>query len=116
MALVTFVPGVKPSPGGSVAPKVNLYKAEFGDGYTMSGPRGLNHIAQQVNLRWDGLTLSETQALNTFFTTQAGYIAFIYQVWGTAAALKWTCSDWSWSNAAPFTFQAKLVQSFTLEV
>lgn len=42
MVLPTFIPPVGPSPGTSHKPTVNLWEAEFGDGYSQPTPKGIN--------------------------------------------------------------------------
>lgn len=116
MALTTFTPPVGPSPGTSFAPQVNLWSADFGDGYTLSAPKGMNHIRQVVSLKWGGLVDADAQAIIAFFTARGGHEPFYYQPFGLAAPLKWTCKEWSMSASAPFTVTAKLEQSFTNEV
>jgi phage-related protein len=115
MALATFAPSIAPSPGTAHKPRVSLNKAEFGDGYTVASPRGLNHIKHTVALRWEGLTENQALELRTFFEGQGGYRPFYFQPRGFATPTKWTCSDWSFSDAAPWRFEAQLEESFTTE-
>lgn len=115
MPLVTFTPSIAPSPGTSHKPKITLNEAEFGDGYTQSSPKGLNHIRQIVSLRWDGLTETQIAELKSFFESRGGYRPFYFQPRGYATRLKWTCSDWSFSDSSPWTFSAELKQSFVTE-
>ena len=115
MALPTFNPPIAPSPGQAQEPRIQLRKAEFGDGYTQASPRGLNHIRQVVTLRWDGLTSDQMQELRTFFEGRAGYRVFLYQPHGFTEPLKWTCEEWNVQDGPPWRFTAQLVQTFTLE-
>lgn len=112
MALLTFAPPIAPSPGTNFNPKVSLNQADFGDGYTQASPRGINHIKETVDLRWNGLTEMEYVTIRSFFEDHGGYLPFWYQVRGRAAPMKWTCAEWSGSDSSPWTFQAKLVQNF----
>lgn len=116
MTLPTFSPIVAPSPGTRVAPKLSLLEAEFGDGYTQSAPNGLNHRKETMTLRWDGLTEAQFIALRDFFRERGGYKSFYYQPRGEAQPMKWRCKDWSGADRSPWSFEAKLEQSFTLEV
>lgn len=115
MTLEVFNPPVRPMPGIETKPKVNLFEISFGDGYTQEMPNGLNHIQHVAKLRWDGLTMAQKQALDTFFESKGGYIAFGYQPYGFPAQLKWLCKDWGGSNGAPFTYEATLTEFFTFE-
>jgi phage-related protein len=114
MPLPTFTPSIAPSPGAKSTPVVSLFTAEFGDGYTQAGPRGLNHIRENLDLRWDGIMLDQKQELDAFFRGLGGYKPFLYQPYGFTQPVQWTCSDWNWSSAAPISFTAKLVQDFSL--
>ncbi len=115
MALSTFNPVVKPSPGTSHTPQVNLWEAEFGDGYSQPTPKGLNHVRQQVALQWTALTYEDMRSIISFFESKAGYIPFKFQPYGSPTMLKWTCKEWSCSADAPWSAKATLLQSFTLE-
>lgn len=115
MPLETFSPSIAPSPGTSHKPRVDVLAAEFGDGYSQAAPRGLNHIKQSISLRWDGLTDTQMVELRTFFEGRGGYRPFYYQPRGFATQLKWTCREWSISDAAPWRLEAKFEQSFTNE-
>lgn len=115
MALPTFAPPVAPSPGTKSTPRISLYEAEFGDGYSQSSPKGLNHIRSTVELNWEGLVYNEMHLIRTFFEDRAGYKSFYFQPAGYAAAVKWLCKEWNFGSGAPYTFTAKLEQSFTNE-
>ncbi len=115
MPLLTFNPNPRPSPGSQVTRTLALNEAEFGDGYTQASPRGLNHQRLTITLKWEGLTPSQKDALEAFFVQHGGYRAFAYTPLGFSGALKWTCKEWGYTNSAPYAFNAKLVQNFTLE-
>lgn len=116
MPLQTFAPSIAPSPGTAHKPTIGLNRAEFGDGYTAASPRGLNHIRRNVSLKWEGLTETQMMELETFFNSHGGYRPFYFQPRGYSTRLKWTCRDWSFSDATPWTFNAELEQSFTTEI
>lgn len=116
MALPTFNPSIRPSPGASHQRQVNILEAEFGDGYSQPTPNGLNHIRKGVTLRWKGLTLAQMQELDNFFTERGGTKAFHYKPHGMAVSSKWTCKEWAPSDrGGVFEFTATLKQSFTAE-
>jgi phage-related protein len=116
MPLPTFNPLVKPSPGTGHTPEISLRKAAFGDGYTQASPSGINHIRQVIQLKWDGIDTTTMQSLRSFFEERGGYKAFYYTPYGFSTALKWTCEEWSGQADTPWSFTAKLKQSFTAEV
>jgi phage-related protein len=115
MPLPTFTPPIGPTPGTAHKPKVNLLKAEFGDGYSQSTPKGINHIRRTCSLKWDALTLDQMHELAEFFERMGGSQPFYYQPHGARSPVKWTCEDWSHPQAQDgvWTFTAELVQSFS---
>lgn len=113
MPLNTFNPPVRPSPGTSFSNKIKLREVEFGDGYTMAAPWGLNHIRRNVSLKWDALSLEQVWALDAFFAERGGNVPFYYTLHGESEPRKWTCREWSFSDAAPCTFSATLEENFS---
>ena len=114
MTLLTFQPSIKPSPGGVESREVGLNEAEFGDGYTLAAPVGLNHIRNVIALRWDGITLAQKTELDAFFVAHGGYLPFLYRPYGFISGLKWTCAEWGSTTSAPISYSATLRQSFNL--
>lgn len=112
MPIETFAPEVAPSPGTTTRTKANVYEAEFGDGYTQAIPVGLNHLRREINLKWDGLTEAQKTYIDDFFRARGGYQTFYYQPTGYTAPVKWTCKEWSTAAGAPWTANAKLIESF----
>lgn len=112
MPLLTFTPEVQPSPGTGFRPKIKLFKAEFGDGYSQAVPVGLNHIRRELSLKWEGLTQAQAAYINDFFTDHGGYLTFLYQPVGESAPIKWTCGEWNMTAGSPWTMTAKLEESF----
>ncbi|WP_036264416.1 phage tail protein [Methylocapsa aurea] len=95
MPIQTFNPPVKPSAGLRSKPEIKIAKASFGDGYTQSSPDGINYVRQVVELTWDVLTASQASSITTFFSSQGGYLSFLYQIPGDSMQIKYTCDDWS---------------------
>lgn len=114
--LPSFKPPIGPSPGTTFERKVNLLKAEFGDGYSQPTPKGLNHIRKILKLKWGALTLEQRDEIEVFFSDREGYKPFYYKPYGENNAMKWTCEEWtSVRDGGVWTFSAQLTQSFTLE-
>lgn len=114
MALPVFNPPIRPSPGTGFKPTINLLAAEFGDGYSQSSPKGLNHIRQTITLKWDGLLLEQFRAIDDFFLERGGYKPFLYQVHGDAKLRRWTCKEFSGQNPPGiFEYTATLVEDFS---
>ena len=113
MALPTFAPDPRPSPGGVQRPQIALLKPEFGDGYTQRRPKGLNHVRRVVTLRWDALTLGQMEAIRDFLEERGGFKPFLYQPHGEAPG-RWTCEEWEAENGPPWTLRAMLLEDFGL--
>lgn len=113
MAIATFNPTPRPTAGSRVTNKVSLIEHQLGNGYVMSAPQGLNHIAKQLDLKWDALTLDQARALDQFFVDQGGYKPFWFTMRGESAPRKWTCKVWSFVDGAPATSSATLMEVFT---
>ncbi|MQV98351.1 phage tail protein [Sinorhizobium medicae] len=117
MVLPTFIPPVGPSPGTSHKPTVNLWEAEFGDGYSQPTPKGINHIRRAVSLAWNALTYDQMRAIVDFFESRGGCEPFYFQPYGEPVARKWTCKDWtSTADSGVWKVTAELVQSFSTVV
>lgn len=113
MPLATFNPAVRPSPGTTRASKPSLHEAGFADGYSLSAPKGLNHMGIQVSYRWDVLTLEQAMALETFFRARGGYIPFYYALLGESNPRKWLCKEWNMTDSTPAKFTATFVENFS---
>lgn len=112
--LPTFKPPIGPSPGTSHDRKINLWEAEFGDGYSQPTPKGLNHIRRTLDLKWDALSYEQMEEIITFFTRMAGNQPFYYKPFGVPSAIKWTCKRFKeTTNDGIWSVSAELEQSFT---
>jgi len=117
MALPTFDPIVKPSPGTNFQPQVKVLEAEFGDGYSQPTPDGINNIRETVDLSWNGLTEFEMKQIYGFFVARKGAEPFYYKPAGHDRTAKWTCKEWSKQlTDGVWKMSAKLVQSFTSQI
>jgi phage-related protein len=92
--LQTFNPPVPPSPGTKAKPEIKLLKADFGDGYTQSGPEGLNHIRRTLALQWDVLLPEQCADIIAFFEARGGFEPFWYTPSDETTPDRWTCEEW----------------------
>jgi phage-related protein len=111
MALDTFVPPVRQSPGTKIKPTVKIKKAEFGDGYTQKMPDGLNHIRDGVTLTWDTLLPEQAKDMELFMKQKLGTIPFLYDV-DEGEFVRWTCEIWERGRGDQHTFTATFEQYF----
>ncbi len=114
MSVPTFTPPVGPSPGTWHKPTVNLWEADFGDGYSQPTPKGINHIRKSTSLSWNVLTYEQMLEITDFFERMGGHLPFFYRPYGERVAVKWTCKDWTLATEGGiWTLQAELVQSLS---
>lgn len=113
MPLATFEPSVRPSPGTQRTFKPRLFEAEFGDGYSLSAPNGMNHIPLQISLRWDALTLSQANFILAFLKARGGFVPFYWTMQGEQEPRKWVCKEWSMSEGPPAKVNATFLENFS---
>ncbi|GAA4525516.1 hypothetical protein GCM10023174_10240 [Chelativorans composti] len=117
MALPTFNPPIGPSPGTTHKPKISLYEAEFGDGYSQPTPKGINHIKRTVSLRWEALTYQQMEEIVGFFERMEGCKPFYYRPFGVGEVMKWVCKDWQASTEEGiWSVKAEFEQSFSHQI
>ncbi|HVI28108.1 phage tail protein [Hansschlegelia sp.] len=116
MALPTFNPPVPPSAGLSNEPKINLFANEFGDGYTQRSPKGLNHIRDMPELKFELLTSVQAAGVVAFLRERGGYKPFLYTLPDETTAKRWTCAKWKHTRdeAGRNTITATLEQDFSI--
>lgn len=93
MAILTFTPPVAPSTGMSNRPKLNILKAEFGDGYTQRAANGINNVRKVYNLSWDALLPEQASYIMTFILELNGYLPFYYTLPDEVTPIKFTCEN-----------------------
>jgi phage-related protein len=113
MALPTFNPPMRPSPGTGHSPEISLRRTPFGDGFVQASPTGLNHIRKVVSLRWDYLTLDEANEIEAFLIQQGGYRPFWYLLNGETVPRKWVCDTWTKTDNHPAQVTATFREDFT---
>lgn len=94
MAVPTFIPPKAPSVGASTEPKISLFENEFGDGYTQRSPKGLNHVRETAELKFELLTASQSVAVRAFLQERGGYKPFLYTLPGETTPLRFICKKW----------------------
>jgi phage-related protein len=111
MALNTFAPPVRQSPGTKIKPTIKTKVAEFGDGYTAELPDGLRHIRDSVDLTWDTLLPEDAIAIEAFLRGQKGVTPFYYDV-DEGDVRRWTCKVWERGKADVHSVTATFVEYF----
>ena len=113
--MLTF-PNIDPTFASSWTTKCRVLTAEFGDGYAQRAPDGLNNIAIELDLTWEGLSEAKAQRIVDFLEGLQGYQAFWFKVPRTTTRLKWVCDEWIWVpiEGEAATLTAKFKQVFDL--
>lgn len=113
----TFAPEVDPSQSGSSkSTNANVNVSQFGDGYSQRARNGLNSISRSLSLNWEYLTIEQAQALDSFFESQGGDKAFLYQLSGDPIERMWTCNSWKngYDGGVVGSYSATLVEVFDI--
>lgn len=113
----TFTPPVDPSQSGSSkSTNANVNAAQFGDGYSQRVRNGLNPIVRTLNLSWEFLEVEDAQAMDSFFESQGGDKAFLYQVTGDPIERMWTCNSWKngYDGGRVGSYSATFVEAFDI--
>ena len=70
-------------------------KVQFGDGYALREPEGLNSVPATWEVKWRGLPQADAETLADFFLARKGAESFTWQPDGEDAAQEWVCVRWS---------------------
>lgn len=87
------------SPGTSLNERPRVASTRFGDGYEQRAPDGLNPITQTWSVVHRAIDREVAEAIVAFlrarFTSVDGLEAFEWWPPGEAAALRFTCREWT---------------------
>lgn len=114
MAFDTFTPAYKPSAGPSRYDwEPRLLSVQYGDGYKMTTPDGLNTNPMRVQLAWAVLPMAAVTALRSFFDGHVG-VVFYYTLPDETLPRKWQALRWGrdFAHGALGTFSADLEERF----
>lgn len=67
--------------------KYNTLQMNFGNGYSQTAPDGINNRIESWSLKWDGLTLTDRNALWAFFDQVGCFQAITWTPPGATAPL-----------------------------
>jgi phage-related protein len=81
--------------------------AQFGDGYKLDSPDGINNRKKVWTLTFNNRPFAEAQAIRTFLVDHGGYLAFDWTD-PDGDTLRYTC------GTIPRTFKQGLYQTFNL--
>jgi len=71
----------------------NILKAEFGDGYVMAQPNGINSLLRVHTLIFTRIPLVDRNTIDAFLVAHKGTIPFDWTAPGDTLR-KWVCESW----------------------
>ena len=83
-----------PSYSAQNSVKPNIRSVQFGDGYEQRQGNGINTLRQMWTVAFTKRDLSEINAIETFFQTQAGVQYFYWTPPRQSTQLKFICKEW----------------------
>jgi phage-related protein len=83
------------SPSSSLSEQPRVRRVVFGDGYEERFPDGLNPIAQEWDLSFDGVDRPSGDAIVAFFRAHRSVDAFIWWPAHATASILVVCTQWS---------------------
>lgn len=112
MALLTFT--FKPSKSFSKTTKTRVISAQFGDGYSLRIPDGINSVLNEWSLTFSNNSLTNANDIEAFFTLHKGSTPFLWTPPGESIEYTIICSEWSRTYTSHFsaTISAKFTQVF----
>lgn len=114
MPFPTFNPAHKPSAGPSSYDwEPRAITAQYGDGYKMTAPDGLNTNPTRVRLGWAALPMASVTALRSFFDAIPAGV-FYYTLPDEALPRKWQALRYGrdFAHGALGTFSVDLEERF----
>ena len=82
-----------PKYGAALSKEPRVKMAQFGDGYQQRVGDGINTIAREWSLNFEG-TKSDIDAIDLFLTTEGGITSFNWTP-PSGASGRWLCRNWS---------------------
>tara|TARA_R110000851_G_scaffold50512_4_gene120574 strand:+ start:4906 stop:5256 length:351 start_codon:yes stop_codon:yes gene_type:complete len=91
----TFTPPQDPAQNSSKQTTTRIRRANFGDGYSLRVADGLNDIVRDVQLRWEGLSVTDYNTIIAFFEAHNGAEAFIYTLPDEGSSRTFSVENWT---------------------
>lgn len=83
------------SAGTQLTERPRVKSAQFGDGYQQLAPDGINSLAQEWEMVFDGVDDTVADDMVAFLRTQGGTQPFNYVPLRTTDAISVICAEWS---------------------
>jgi len=103
-----------PSKSFSSSSKPRVITSQFGDGYSQRVGQGINRIVKEWSLVFKSRSLTDANAIETFFVARSGVEGFLWTPPGESTTYSVICSEWSktYDSNISATIQAKFTQIF----
>ena len=107
--MATF-PSIESSYGLSKASAPQTNTAVFGSGYSQRTTFGINQNLKKWNLRWENISETDSDTIETFLDARGGTENFDFTAPGESASSKYICS--SWTKTIPYPNFATITATF----
>ena len=98
--MATF-PSIESSYGLSKVSEPRTNTAVFGSGYSQRTTFGINQNLKRWNLRWENISETDSDTIETFLDARGGTESFTFTAPGEAASSKYICTSWNKTISYP---------------
>ena len=92
--MATF-PSIESSYGLSKVSTPDVNIAQFGSGYSQRSTFGINQNLKTWNLRWENISETDSDTIETFLDARAGKENFDFTAPGEGSSSKYICKSWT---------------------
>tara|TARA_R100000329_G_scaffold47650_1_gene44316 strand:- start:1185 stop:1529 length:345 start_codon:yes stop_codon:yes gene_type:complete len=108
--MANFPTTVNPTYGLTKTSKPNIRIAKFGSGYSQRSTFGINQNLKVYKLKWQNISETDADEIETFLDARAGVENFDYTPPGESASKKLICRDWN--KTIPYLNRATINATF----
>ena len=108
--MAAFPTTVSPSYNFSKRSAPNVNRAQYGSGYSQRTTFGINQNLKTLNLKWEFITETQSDEIETFLDARAGVENFDFTAPGESSSSKYICTDWT--KDIPYPTVATITASF----
>ena len=108
--MAAFPTTVAPDFGFKKISKPNIRITQFGSGYSQRSTFGINQNLKIYRLKWQNISETDADEIETFLDARAGVENFDYTPPGESASKKLICRDWN--KTIPYLNRATINATF----
>ena len=108
--MASFPTTVNPSYGTRKNSQPNVRIAQFGSGYSQRSTFGINQNLKVYSLKWENISETDADEIETFLDARAGVENFDYTPAGESASKKFICPQWN--KTIPYLNRASISATF----